>query len=91
MRKQTSSKILIHRMRGEIDIRYYSIVEVAGILGVSANKIRIWEKIVGQPNPKRTNGKLKKRLYLYKDILVLIRIKELMDLGLKLKSVKAHL
>jgi len=69
---------------------YYSISEVAKILGLKSSVLRFWEKEFKELKPKR--GKGGRRFYKERDILFLKKIKKLLyDEGLTIKGAKASL
>ena len=71
--------------------KYYTISEVAEILGVNQSKIRYWEKEFSQFIKPRRSRK-GNRMFSQKDIENLKLIKHLVeDLGLKLKGAKQFL
>ncbi len=74
-----------------IEKKYYSISEVAQMLGVNQSKIRFWEKEFSQYVKPRRNRK-GDRMFSVKDIENLKIIRHLVeDLGFKLNGAKQYL
>ena len=69
---------------------YYSISEVAGILGVEAYVLRFWEKEFSQLHPKKNRAG--NRIYQQKDIDLLMKIKLLLyDKGFTIEGARNFL
>jgi len=69
---------------------YYSISEVAEILGVKTSVLRFWEKEFKELKLKRSKGG--RRFYKEKDIMFLRKIKKLLyEDGLTIKGAKISL
>ena len=69
---------------------YYSIKEVAEMLGVRNSVLRFWEKEFKEVKPKRSKGG--RRFYKEGDIALLKKIKKLLyEEGLTIKGAKASL
>ncbi len=74
-----------------IEKKYYSISEVAELLGVNQSKIRYWESQFSQFVKPRRNRR-GDRMFSQKDIKYLQLIKHLVeDLGMKLNGAKQYL
>jgi len=69
---------------------YYSVKEVAEMLGVKTSVLRFWEKEFKEIKPKRNKGG--RRLYKGNDIALLKKIKKLLyEDGLTIKGAKSAL
>ena len=60
----------------DLNKSYYTIGEVSQIVGVQQHVLRNWEKEIGFLNPKKKDSG--HRLYIKKDLKIVIRIKELL-------------
>ncbi|MDO4190485.1 MAG: MerR family transcriptional regulator [Bacteroidales bacterium] len=77
-------------MAKKIEKQFYSISEVSKLTGVSQPCLRSWETEVSQLNPRRSSGGT--RIYVQKDIDVILTIKKLLDNdGYTLSGVKDKL
>jgi len=69
---------------------YYSISEVAGMMGLEAYVLRFWEKEFNQLRPKKNRAG--NRIYQQKDIDLLMQIKHLLyDKGYTLEGARNFL